>query len=126
MDGSGGRSTDKWHRDVNAWSAYNEAMVLQANIRIDRKRIAEFCKRNHIRRLELFGSVLRDDFRPDSDVDVLVEFEPGIRRGFAFFELEADLSRLLERQVDLNTKGFLGHRIHEKVRQQAEVLYSAN
>ena len=101
-------------------------MVLQANIRIDRKKIAEFCQRNHIRRLELFGSVLRNDFRPDSDVDMLVEFEPGTRTGFAFFELQDELSRLLGREVDLNTRGFLGHRIHEKVRQQAEVLYSAN
>jgi len=50
------------------------------NIEIPQERLAEFCRRNHIRRLSLFGSILRDDFRPDSDVDFLVEFEPGKRR----------------------------------------------
>ena len=54
----------------------------QPRIDIPKEEIAEFCRRNHIRRLALFGSVLRDDFRPDSDVDVLVEFEPGTKVGF--------------------------------------------
>ena len=58
--------------------------------------IAEFCRRYHIRKLSLFGSVLRDDFRPDSDVDVLVEFEPGHSVGFAILDMEEELSALLE------------------------------
>ena len=52
----------------------------RVRIEVPSERIAEFCRRNHIRRLAFFGSVLRDDFRPESDVDVLVEFEPGTRR----------------------------------------------
>ena len=57
---------------------------MSARIEIPKDKIAEFCRRNHIRRLAFFGSVLRDDFTPESDVDVLVEFEPG-RVGVAVF-----------------------------------------
>jgi hypothetical protein len=87
--------------------------------------IEEFCLRNHIHRLCLFGSVLRDDFRPDSDVDVLVEFEPGTRTGLRFFEMEAELSQLLGRKVDLNTPGFLSPRFRDRVLAEAEVRYVA-
>jgi len=70
----------------------------QSHIDVPKEQIAEFCRRNHIRRLALFGSVLRDDFGPDSDVDVLVEFEPGARVGLmrlAGMEIElGDLLRL--------------------------------
>ena len=76
-------------------------------IEIPKGAIAAFCRRHHIRRLALFGSVLRQDFRPDSDVDVLVEFEPGHVPGLSFFEMEAELGRLLGRTVDLNTPNFL-------------------
>ena len=62
-------------------------------------RIAEFCQRNRIRRLALFGSVLRDDFTPESDVDVLVEFEPGARVGFAFVTVQDELSNILGRRA---------------------------
>lgn len=61
-------------------------------IEIPKERIAEFCRRHHIRKLSLFGSVLREDFGPDSDVDVLVEFEPGQAPGFAFFGMEEELT----------------------------------
>jgi len=61
-------------------------------IDIDRERLAELCRRHHIRRLALFGSVLRPDFRSDSDVDVLVEFAPGHTPGFAFFSIQEELS----------------------------------
>ena len=57
--------------------------VGRAKIQVPRSKIAEFCRRHHIRRLALFGSVLRDDFSRDSDIDVLVEFEPGARTGLA-------------------------------------------
>ncbi len=65
--------------------------------------LAELCRRYHISKLALFGSVLRLDFRPESDIDVLVEFEPGQTPGLAFFDIEAELSQLLGRRVDLNT-----------------------
>ena len=92
---------------------------------IPKERIAEFCRRNRIRRLALFGSVLRDDFGPDSDVDVLVEFEPGTRMGLRFFSLEIELSEILGRKVDLNTPGFLGRHFRDQVLAEAEVQYDA-
>ncbi|MGD0951851.1 MAG: nucleotidyltransferase family protein [Methanotrichaceae archaeon] len=78
-----------------------------ARISVNKEKIAEFCRRHHIRRLSLFGSVLRDDFGPASDVDVLVEFEPGHIPGLAFFSMEEELSQMIGRKVDLNTPGFL-------------------
>ncbi len=94
-------------------------------IDIPRERIAEFCRRNHIRRLALFGSVLRDDFRADSDVDVLVEFEPGTRVGLRFFDMQLELSEILGRKVDLNTIGFLSRYFRDKVLAEAEAQYDA-
>ena len=93
-------------------------------IDIPRQAIAEFCRRHHIRRLALFGSVLRDDFRPDSDVDVLVEFEPGHTPGLAFIDMRTELSKLLARRVDLITEGFLSPYIRDNVRRTAEVVYA--
>ena len=66
-------------------------------------RLSAFCERNSISRLALYGSVLRDDFTPESDVDVLVEFEPDARVGLTFFTIQDELSDLLERRVDMNT-----------------------
>lgn len=94
-------------------------------IPIDRERIADFCRRHHIRKLSFFGSVLRDDFTPESDVDVLVEFEPGKTPGLAFFSLDAELSEILGRKVDLNTAGFLGRRYRDEVICTAEAVYDA-
>jgi predicted nucleotidyltransferase len=94
-------------------------------ISVDRERIADFCRRHHIRRLALFGSVLRDDFGPSSDIDVLVEFEPGHVPGLAFFSIQEELSRLLGRTVDLNTAGFLSRYFRDSVRHEAEPLYVA-
>ena len=71
--------------------------------KLPKDKIADFCRRHHICKLAVFGSVLREDFRPDSDVDVLVEFEPGHTPGLAFFGMQQELSELLGRQVDLNT-----------------------
>ena len=95
----------------------------RAKIQVPKSRIAEFCRRHHIRRLALFGSVLRDDFRPGSDVDVLVEFEPGTRVGLRFFAMERELSEILGREVDLNTRGFLSDAILETALAEAEVQY---
>ncbi|HEU4752833.1 MAG TPA: nucleotidyltransferase domain-containing protein [Armatimonadota bacterium] len=98
---------------------------MAARIPIDREQLADFCRRNHIRRLSLFGSVLRDDFRPDSDVDVLVEFDPGKTPGLRFFALEEELEGLLGRRIDLNTPGFLNPRFRQRVQATAETIYAA-
>lgn len=100
--------------------------MVRARINVPKERIAEFCRKNHIRRLALFGSVLRDDFGPASDVDVLVEFEPGTRTGLRFFGLERELSELIGRKVDLNTPGFLSRHFRDQVLAEAEVQYDAS
>jgi predicted nucleotidyltransferase len=100
-------------------------MSNRLRIEISQDEIAAFCRRNHIQRLAFFGSVLRDDFGPESDVDVLVEFEPGRTPGLAFFRMEEELARILGRRVDLNTPGFLSHYFRERVIAEAEVRYAA-
>ena len=97
-------------------------------LRIDlpESRLAEFCRQNHIRQLLVFGSVLRDDFRPDSDVDLLVESEPGAPVGFlAFSRMQRELATLLQRPVDLVPKQGLKPLIREEVLASAEVVYAA-
>lgn len=85
-----------------------------------------FCRRHAIRRLSLFGSALGADFRPDSDVDLLVEFEPGARVGlFQMVEMEDELSRLIGRRVDLRTSAELSRYFREDVVANAETLYAA-
>ena len=95
------------------------------NARIDKEKIAEFCKKHHIRWLALFGSVLREDFQPGSDVDVLVEFEPGREPGLAFFGMQDELSDLLGQKVDLNTPGFISRYFRDEVMAEAEVQYAS-
>jgi uncharacterized protein len=98
---------------------------MSAQIPVDRALIAEFCRRHHIRRLALFGSVLRDDFRPDSDVDVLVEFEPGYPVGFIRLAgIEIELSKLIGRKVDLRTPAELSRHFRRAVLDSAEVQYA--
>ena len=92
-------------------------------IPLDQSKIAEFCRERHIRRLSLFGSVLGDDFGPDSDVDVLVEFDPEHVPGLEFFGMEIELSEMLGRKVDLNTPEFLSPRFRSRVLAEAEVQY---
>src|SRR3954463_2005015 len=99
--------------------------MARARIPIPADALADFCRRHHIRRLSFFGSVLRDDFRPDSDIDVLVEFEDGHVPGLAFFAMENELAGILGRPVDLNTPGFLGERIRDRIESEAETLYLA-
>ena len=98
---------------------------MSARIDIPKDKIAEFCRHNRIHRLALFGSVLRDDFTPESDVDVLVVFEPGTRVGLRFFGMERELSEILGHKVDLNTPGFLSKYFRDEVIAEAEVLYDA-
>jgi predicted nucleotidyltransferase len=85
--------------------------------------IAEFCRRNHIRKLSLFGSILRDDFTPESDVDVLVEFEEGRTPGLSFFDLPHELSALLGRTTDLLTPASLSKYFRDGVLAEAEPIY---
>ena len=92
---------------------------------LPREALAEFSRRNRIRRLALFGSALRDDFRPDSDLDILVEFEPDARVGLRFFALQRELTELLGRSVDLNTPAFLSPYFRDQVMAEAEDLYVA-
>ena len=98
---------------------------MSVRVEIPKEQIEAFCRRNHIRRLAFFGSVLRDDFTPESDVDVLVEFEPGECVGLRFFGMEQELSEILGRKVDLNTPGFLSKYFRDEVIAEAEVLYDA-
>lgn len=94
-----------------------------ATQQIPEEEIIGFCRRHHIRKLALFGSVLREDFGPSSDVDLLVEFEAGRTPGLAFFAMEEELSRILGRKADLSTPGFLSPKIRGRVLSQAKVVY---
>ncbi len=98
---------------------------MSESLRIPESDLAEFCRRNHIRRLALFGSVLRDDFRPESDIDVLVEFEPGQTPGLRFFALQIKLSEMFGGAVDLHTPAFLSRYFRDDVLSQANDLYVA-
>ncbi len=98
---------------------------MRAKIKIDRDKIAEFCRRNRIRKLSLFGSVLRDDFGPESDVDMLVEFEPDAQFSlFRMADMELELSAMLGRKVDLRTPEELSRYFRDEVVQSAEVQYA--
>lgn len=100
--------------------------MARSRIDIPKKHIADFCRRHHICRLSLFGSVLRDDFNLESDVDVLVEFEPDARVGLIrLAHLELELGEILGRKVDLNTPGFLSKYYREQILAEAEVQYDA-
>ncbi|HMM33875.1 MAG TPA: nucleotidyltransferase family protein [Thermoanaerobaculia bacterium] len=88
--------------------------------------IEVFCRRHHVRSLALFGSVLREDFGPESDVDVLVEFEEGRVPGFDFVRMQDELSRLLGgRRVDLVTPRALSPFVRERVLRSAVTRYAA-
>lgn len=99
--------------------------MTRARIPIPQPALAEFCRRNHIRSLALFGSVLRDDFGPESDVDLLVEFEPGAAVGMlALGRMQRELAALLARPVDLVPKQGLKPRIRESVLASSEQVYA--
>ncbi len=97
---------------------------MTARIDIPKDVVADFCRRNRIRRLALFGSVLRDDFSPDSDIDVLVEFEPDTRVGLITLSgMEITLGDILGRRVELHTTAGLHPRFRDDVLNTAEVEY---
>jgi len=98
--------------------------VTQRHFRASKEQIADFCRRHGIRKLSLFGSILRDDFRPDSDIDVLVEFEPGTVVGFRIIDMERELSRLFGgHKVDIISEKYLNRRLRDRVLASAEVQY---
>lgn len=93
------------------------------DIEIAREKIVHFCRRHHIRKLALFGSVLRADFGPQSDIDVLVEFDPEHKPGLDFFAMEDELTGIMGRKVDLNTPQWLSPYFREAVEREAEIQY---
>jgi predicted nucleotidyltransferase len=94
-------------------------------IEIPAEKIAELCSRNHVKRLAIFGSVLRKDFKPESDIDLLVEFLPETKVGFITFNrLQRELSTLLKRSVDLVPQDSLKPQIRQAVLQEAQVVYA--
>lgn len=95
-------------------------------IEVDQEKLRQFCLKHHILKLSFFGSVLRDDFRPESDVDVLVEFDPEhIPTFITLFDMEEELSHLLQRKADLRTPAELSKYIRDKILQTALVQYAA-
>ena len=111
--------------DTSPLSSIMEEAV-SPHISIDRDAVSAFCRRHHISRLAVFGSVLRDDFRPDSDIDVLVEFQPGHVPGLDFVAIEREMSGLLQgRRVDMVTPKFLSPRLRGQILASAEPLYVA-
>ena len=100
---------------------------MSARIDIPKNRIAEFCRRHHIQRMALFGSVLRDDFTPESDIDVLVEFAPGKTPGLAFITMQDELSEIFGQRVDMHTfSGIERSRnwlLREEILKSAEIQY---
>jgi uncharacterized protein len=98
----------------------------QIQVRIPEQALAVLCRRYHVRRLAFFGSVLRGDFGPESDVDVLVEFEPGRTPGLGFVRLQREISELLGHEVDLHTYRSLSRYFRDDVLREAEVKYERN
>ncbi|MBM4348392.1 MAG: nucleotidyltransferase family protein [Deltaproteobacteria bacterium] len=99
-------------------------MAKRAQIKVPKEKIEEFCKKHHIRKLSFFGSFLREDFRPGSDLDILVEFEPGQIVGFLKLAgMEMELSEILNHKVDLRTPAELSRYFRHEVLDSAEVQY---
>ena len=97
--------------------------IAELPISIDRQELANFCRERGIRKLSLFGSVLRNDFSPGSDVDVLIEFQPGQAPGLAFFGYGDQLGNLIGHKVDLSTPAFLSKYFRDDVLRQAVTIY---
>ena len=96
-----------------------------ARIDVNQSALEAFCQKHGLRKLSLFGSVLRDDFRPDSDIDVLIEFRPGVRAGYlTMAAMERELTALLGRCVDLRTPNELSRYFRGDVLRAAEVRYA--
>jgi predicted nucleotidyltransferase len=98
---------------------------MDQNLRIPHRQIAEFCARRHIARLRLFGSVLRHDFGPHSDIDVLVEFEAGHTPGWEIVDIQDELSAILGRPVDIVNPKYLLPRLRKRILDSAVTEYEA-
>ena len=95
-------------------------------IQLDRNTLSKFCRQKGILRLSLFGSILREDFGPKSDVDVLVEFDSRhISTLLDMVQMEMELTRIVGRKVDFRTPEDLSRQIREQVIRAAEVQYAA-
>jgi hypothetical protein len=97
--------------------------MVNHNLAIPKRKIAAFCRRYHITKLSLFGSFLREDFGPGSDIDVLVEFEQGHSPGLSFFSMQSELADMFGRKVELHTPNFLSRYFRDHVLEEAEVQY---
>ncbi|MBL8850574.1 MAG: nucleotidyltransferase domain-containing protein [Planctomycetaceae bacterium] len=98
--------------------------MIPAQLPTTESQLADFCRKHHIRRLSFFGSVLRNDFRPDSDVDALVEFESGHTPGFGIYDIEQELSQLLGgHPVELVNPKYLNRRLKQTVLNTAILVY---
>ncbi len=111
--------------DAEAAGPASRPLRVGSRIEAPKEKIAELCRKHRIRRLAFFGSVLRQDFSPESDIDVLVEFEPGQTPGLAFYALEEELSDLLGRHADLKTPNDLSPYFRDQVLAEAESLFVA-
>ncbi|MGI8793368.1 MAG: nucleotidyltransferase family protein [Acidimicrobiales bacterium] len=100
-------------------------MRIRADLEIDDQSLAEICRRWHLRELSLFGSVLRDDFGPESDVDLLYAFEDGHVPGWAIVDLADELETLFGRRIDLVGRGSVHWLIRDEVLAQARPLHAA-
>ena len=100
-------------------------MILPSGIEIPTEKIVEICRKYGVREMAVFGSAVREDMHPDSDLDILVEFYPEAKIGWEFFDLEEELARLFARKVDLGTKRSLKPWVRPDVLREAQVIYAA-
>jgi hypothetical protein len=100
-------------------------MTLPSGLTLPMGRIAEICRKYRVKELAVFGSAARGDMRPDSDLDLLVEFLPEAKIGWEFFELEEELARALARKVDLGSKRSLKPWVRQDVLRDARIIYAA-
>jgi predicted nucleotidyltransferase len=101
-------------------------MAYSLENKISKEKIADFCKKNNIRKLSVFGSFVRDQLKPDSDIDILVEFEPDHTPGlFSIIRMEMELSEIVGRKVDLRTPEDLSKYFREEVVKSAKLQYQS-
>jgi uncharacterized protein len=94
------------------------------NLNFEEHALPQFCRTHHIRKLSLFGSVLRADFRPDSDVDVLVKFDPAYPVGFRIFDMEEELSGMFGgRKIDILNEKYINRHLRPRILAEAQVIY---
>ena len=106
---------------------WGEERTMAPKVAVDREKLIEICKKHHIRKLALFGSVLRDDFGPESDVDILVEFEPdGVPGFFGLHRIEREIAAIFGgRRIDLLTFRSLNPHLRDRILAEAEIQYAA-